>query len=76
MSPSPTASHPDLVGDITCDDVIDSIDALFVLQYVGGLIDSLLCLENGYVNGDDLIDAIDAALILQYAAGLLGSLPP
>lgn len=62
-------------GESLCDGVIDSIDALVVLQYSAGLIGSKPCADRADVNGDGLIDSLDAVLILQYAAGLLPKLP-
>jgi hypothetical protein len=58
-----------------CDGVVESIDALVVLQYSAGLIVSKPCSASGDINGDGSIDARDAALILQHVAGLLPNLP-
>ena len=63
-------------GDSLCDDRVDSIDALVVLQYSAGLLSSLPCFERADVNGDGSADALDAALILQHVVGLLPDLPP
>ena len=54
----------------------NSIDALFILQYVAGLLPSLPNAPSADVNGRDGVNAIDAALILQLEAGLIDSLPP
>ena len=54
-----------------CRDGVNAIDALLVLQYDVGLIDSIFCLENGDVGQDGSVDALDAFLILQFDAGLL-----
>ena len=62
-------------GDSLCDGVIDSIDALVILQYSAGLIASKPCADNADVNGDGSADALDATLILQFVAGLLPKLP-
>jgi hypothetical protein len=73
VPPTPTPVPPSLLGDVNCDDEINSIDALLILQYVAALIDleDLDCPENADVDDDGDIDAIDAALILQYDAGLI-----
>ena len=62
-------------GDSLCDGVIDSIDALVILQYSAGLITSKPCADSADVNGDGSADALDATLILQFVAGLLPKLP-
>jgi hypothetical protein len=63
-------------GNVDCTGSTGSLDALLLLQFVGGVIDSLPCQQNADVNGDGDIDALDAALILQYVAGLIDTLPP
>ncbi len=64
--PPSTASpaSPGLAGDVNCDGVVDSKDALLILQFEAGSIDSLPCGENGDVNGDGVIDSLDALLVL------------
>ena len=62
-------------GESLCDDRLDSIDALMVLQYSAGLIGFKPCSDRADVNGDGSVDALDASLILQHAAGLLPELP-
>ncbi|MEX2158400.1 MAG: dockerin type I repeat-containing protein [Dehalococcoidia bacterium] len=69
--PSPTEEPQPLLGDVDCDNDVDSIDATLVLQYVAEIIDGLDCPENADVNEDGVINAIDAAVILQITAGLL-----
>jgi hypothetical protein len=59
------------VGDVTCDGVVNPVDALYVLQLEARLLSTLPC-PHGDVNGDGQISSLDASLILQYAAGLLG----
>ncbi len=73
-TPSPTTT-PSLIGDVSCDGVINSIDAALVLQFDAGLIPSLACEQGADVNGDGNINSLDAALILQLDAGLIPSLP-
>ena len=67
-----------LPGDANCDEVVNSIDAAFVLQFGAALLSAVPCPDNADVNGDGNINALDAALILQFAAGLLGTIgsPP
>ena len=68
--------HTDLFrGDVDCSGAIGAVDALLILQYIGGIIDSLPCENNGDANGDGRISSVDAALILQINAGLIDSLP-
>jgi hypothetical protein len=73
-TPTPTPTPQGVVGDVNCDGQTNSIDAALVLQYSAGLIDLLLCPQNGDVNHSGGINAIDAALILQYTAGLIHNL--
>lgn len=63
------------LGDVNCDDSIDSVDASLVLQKHAGLAGNLSCQEAGDVNGDELVSAVDAALILQYEAGMIDKFP-
>ena len=71
-TPTPTPT-PFLIlarlGDVNCDDAVNSIDALLVLQFTAALLPSLDCLEAGDVNADLSVDSLDAVLILQIVAG-------
>lgn len=69
--PSPEPPQEALAGDADCNGVVNSRDALLVLQFEAGLIDSLPCMDLADVNGDGRIDSIDAGLIKQIDAGLL-----
>ena len=60
---------------MSCDLIVNSIDAALILQLRAALIFSLPCERNGDVNGDDLTNAIDASLILQLEGGILDQLP-
>lgn len=64
------------LGDADCNEIVNSIDALVILQNVAGLLTSLACPDLADANGDGAIDSVDAALVLQYSAGLLSQLPP
>ncbi len=55
-------------GDVDCSGVVDSRDALRVLQYHARLIESLACLANADVNYNFRIDSLDALGILLRAA--------
>ncbi len=75
-SPTPTPTPAPVLGDVDCDDSIDTIDAALLLQHGAGLLDSLDCPLNGDINGDGATNSIDASFVLQYAAGLIDQLPP
>ena len=60
---------------MSCDLIVNSIDAAFILQLRAALIFSLPCERNGDVNGDGLTNAVDASLILQLEGGILDHLP-
>ena len=64
------------VGDASCDETVNAIDAALILQSIAGLLNALPCEDNGDANQDGSIDAIDAALVLQFVAGLVANLPP
>ena len=55
-------------GDVDCDGVVNSIDALYILQFHAALMPALPCPEAADVNGDGGVDSIDALLILQFDA--------
>ncbi len=57
--------------DVNCDERLDSVDALLLLQLIAGLIPSLPCPDGADTNGDGVVDPIDAELILQFSAGLI-----
>lgn len=64
-----------LRGDVSCDGVVNSIDAALILQFDAGLVDSLSCQDAADVSADGSVNSLDAALILQFAAGLIDSFP-
>lgn len=67
--------QPLVAGDVNCRGGVNAIDALLVLQFGAGRLDSLPCQAHADVNGDGRIDSVDAALILQYDARLIDYLP-
>ena len=71
---TPTSVSP--LGDVSCDGVVNPVDAALILQFAAGLINAMPCGGSADVNGDGRTDPIDASLILQFAAGLIGELPP
>ena len=60
-------------GDVTCDGLINAVDALFILQFFAGLLANLPCDQNADVDRNGIVDVIDAALILQLSAGFIDS---
>lgn len=75
-TPTVTPTPSGLVGDVSCDGEVNSIDAVLLLQYVARIIEALSCQELADTSGDGNIDSVDAALVLQFDAGLIDSLPP
>ena len=58
-------------GDADCNGVVDSRDALLVLQFDAGLFDKFtFTCSLVDVNADGVVNSIDASLILQFVAGL------
>ena len=72
----PTVEPKPPLGDVNGDGLVNSVDALLVLQYGAALITGLPFLNNADVNDDGLVNAIDAQLILQFGADLIDQLPP
>ena len=73
--PTPTPCVPDGLGDANGGGVADARDALFVLQFVAGLIASLPNPAGADMNADGEVTSIDAFLMLQFQAGLIQCLP-
>lgn len=65
----PASGSDELPGDADCNGEIESIDAVYVLQYDARLIDLVPCPDNADKNGDGVINSLDAVLILQHVAG-------
>ena len=63
-------------GDANCDGRIDSLDALAVLQFDAGLLDTLKHLPGGDPNEDGEVNSTDALLILQFVAGFIPDRSP
>ena len=73
---TPTATPTPILGDVSCDKVLDPVDPLLILQMLANLLPSLPCETAADVDLNGVIDAQDALIILQFLAGLIGSLPP
>ena len=71
-TPTPTAP-PVLLGDVDCNNEVNSLDALWILQLHAGEIASLDCEDGADVNCDGPIDSFDAEEILQIDGGLVDS---
>ncbi len=70
-----SAGGSELLGDATCDGVLNAIDAAMVLQISAGITAPLPCRELPDVSCDGIVNAIDASLILQFDAGIIDRLP-
>ena len=73
-SPTPTpgpspSSGQQMQGDVNCDHLATSVDALFILREVAGL-SAGACAGNGDVNCDGNRTSVDALGVLRYVAGL------
>ena len=77
VTPTPTSgSCQPRMGDVNDDGSVNSLDALFILQFVANLVSSLPNLGHADVNQDGDITPVDALLLLQYQAGIILCLPP
>ena len=74
-----------LVGNVDCDQDVDAVDALFILQYLVGLRSAnnqcplaagTLYLPGADAQCDDDVDAVDALFVLQHVVGLRPVLCP
>jgi len=65
-----------LRGDADCNGVVNSLDAVLILQQSAGLLASVPCPANADANEDGGVNSLDAALVLQFSAGLISTLPP
>jgi hypothetical protein len=75
-TPSPTITPPKALGDVDDDGLVNSIDALLILQFNANLITALPNAPSADVDQNSVVGPVDAALILQFVAGLLTQLPP
>lgn len=85
---SSVSVKPDCVaGDVNCDNQVNILDALFIMQYeVRTRTDSGICpinaaeqtlnLQPGDVNGDNAINVLDALVIMQCEARIANALCP
>lgn len=67
---SPTPVSPGRLGDVDCDDVVDSVDAALILQFAEGLLRMLPCESQADVDEDGQVGHRDAIMILEFEAGL------
>ena len=58
-------------GDADCDAVLQSLDALLILQFAVALVESLPCGDASDMNEDCALNALDAFLILQVVDSLI-----
>lgn len=63
------------LGDVDCNENINSVDALHVLRKVAGLVDILPCEQAADVDGNKLINSVDALHILRYTVGIIDHFP-
>lgn len=75
MTATETPPPAPLLGDVGCDENVNGVDAMLVLQLAARLIGTLACPTVAAVNGDGRTNSVDAALILQLDAGLIDRLP-
>jgi hypothetical protein len=74
VPPTPTGVPGN--GDVNKNGVINSIDALLLLQHIAGHRDlGSPRLANADVNQDGVVDSRDATIILQYISGFVSVLP-
>lgn len=71
-----TPTPDGVIGDASCDGLVNSVDALLILQLIAGLLEAFSCDADVDANGDGRVDSLDAALVLQFDAGFVDSLPP
>ncbi len=64
------AASTQIFGDVDCDGVVGSVDALFILRYVAALLPLAQCLNVSDVNCNGNTDSVDALSVLRYVAAL------
>ena len=62
---------PVVPGDADCSGAADSVDALLILRYALGIVDTLPSFENADVTGDGVVDSTDSLLVLRCALGII-----
>lgn len=67
---SKSSAENDLQGDVDCNALVDSVDALHILRSVAELPQTADCLDAADVECDDDRDAVDALRILRYVVQL------
>ena len=61
-------------GDVNGDEQVSSVDSLWILWLVAGIVDELAVPEVADLNKDGEIGSIDSLFLLQFSAGLIESL--
>lgn len=58
-----------LPGDVDCDQLLSTVDAIVVLRHAAGLVPDPACLSSGNVDCNEAVNVVDAVLILGVIAG-------
>ena len=76
VSGAPTPTPPLFFsGDVDCDGVVSTLDALLLLQFHAGLLPGIPCSVQANTYPDCDVDARDAFIVLQVVAGLIDRPP-
>ena len=74
--PRPEPAEPQaLPGDVDCNDRVNSIDVLLLLQTDAHKTAPPPCHARGDVDGNGVVTVIDASIIMQFVAGVLAGFP-
>ena len=64
-----------LIGDVDCNGIVQSTDALGILRHVADLSPDLPCMNVADTDCDGDIDAVDGLNVLRYIAGMAVTSP-
>ncbi len=70
------AEASNLFGDVDCNEIVSSVDAVLILQLDTALIGSLPCENKSDLDEDGTTDSTDALTVLQFEAQLIVSVDP